>query len=88
MDGRIGYIFEGLDADKILRIVVGNRWSILEPKEWPRRVRERTKWLTGEPLDLREDEPIDVGLSKIREWWEKTGRFLSPIPLLRIQRDK
>lgn len=86
MDPRVQYILDGLPYDTILRLVVGSRWTDLHPSTWPRRIRERTRLLTGEALDIRDNELIDVGLSKVREWWEKTGRFLPPIPVLRAKR--
>ena len=85
LDPRVAYIFEGLPYDRILRLVIGSRWTIVHPANWPRLIRHHTS-LYGDPLEIRENEEIDVGLSKVREWWEKRGQYINPV-LERFRRE-
>lgn len=77
MDPRIAYIFDGLDYDRILRLVVGHRWQAIHPSNWPRLIRKNTEMYRA-PIDIRDTDAIDSGLSKVREWWEKVGKYINP----------
>ncbi|HEV2173133.1 MAG TPA: hypothetical protein VGR71_06185 [Nitrospira sp.] len=74
LDARIAYLC-GSEADSMLRWAVGETWRYLAGEAWPRRIRYRTG------LDVRDGSPIDEGLSKVREAWDRWGRFeyLNPV---------
>lgn len=70
-DPRIPYLL-GDEFPTILQWAVGRDWMMLPAHEWPRRIRQKIG------LDIRPEAEIRVGLSLIREAWDRykrTGRL-------------
>src|SRR5579859_4166891 len=76
LDARIAYLC-GDDADLMLRWAVGESWRYLDGKTWPRRIEYRTG------LQVHPNAAIDETLSRIREAWQKYGRFQYRTPIQR-----